>query len=505
MSDLMISSKKDKNISYEILRVVSMLMVITLHYLVKGGLLRESLVGASASEGVFWFLEAACLCCVNVYVLLSGYFLTESNFKIEKVIRLWGQVLFYSILVLLVLAVTGAVDYKDFLNLHELLFYFCPVTMGHYWFATTYLIFYIVSPFLAKGIRSLDKKQHGILWLLMFFFTCVSKTVVPFELVFDDKGYGILWFIFLFVTASYIRLYGCPAIKGKWSALLLYVMSVAGIWLFKYGTSVIVADKGKYEYFSETAVHYNSIFVFGASIGLFMFFGYIKAKEGLLSSFAVKIAPFTFGVYLLHVHNLLFSRWPEWLKVGDKYGLFRPVHFVAVILSIFFIGIFVDFIRSLIFSLIIKLWDFGMKIYHSKQEVFDYLVFGFLATVVSWVAYLVARDAFISHLFPGEDTTIALISNLISWIIAVLFAYVTNRTFVFKSEATEKDAVIKEFFSFIGSRVTTFLIDEGMMFIFVDIVKMNDIIAKVIVSFVVIVLNYVFSKLFVFKNKKEVD
>ena len=83
MSDLMISSKKDKNISYEILRVVSMLMVITLHYLVKGGLLRESLVGASASEGVFWFLEAACLCCVNVYVLISGYFLTESNFKIE--------------------------------------------------------------------------------------------------------------------------------------------------------------------------------------------------------------------------------------------------------------------------------------------------------------------------------------------------------------------------------------------------------------------------------------
>ena len=132
--------------------------------------------------------------------------------------------------------------------------------MGHYWFATTYLIFYIVSPFLAKGIRSLDKKQHGILWLLMFFFTCVSKTVVPFELVFDDKGYGILWFIFLFVTAAYIRLYGCPAIKGKWSALLLYVMSVAGIWLFKYGTSVIVADKGKYEYFSETAVHYNSFF-----------------------------------------------------------------------------------------------------------------------------------------------------------------------------------------------------------------------------------------------------
>ena len=176
-----------------------------------------------------------------------------------------------------------------------------------------------------------------------------------------------------------------------------------------------------------------------------------------------------------------------------------------MILSIFFIGIFVDFIRSLIFSLIIKIWDFGMKIYHSKQEVFDYLVFGFLATVVSWVAYLVARDAFISHFFPGEDTTIALISNLISWIIAVLFAYVTNRTFVFKSEATEKDAVIKELFSFIGSRVTTFLIDEGMMFIFVDIVKMNDIIAKVIVSFVVIVLNYVFSKLFVFKNKKEVD
>ena len=127
------------------------------------------------------------------------------------------------------------------------------------------------------------------------------------------------------------------------------------------------------------------------------------------------------------------------------------------------------------------------SIYKKYEEVINYLIFGVLTTVVSIVSYFVFAKLFnINYL----------VSNIISFILSVLFVFVTNKLYVFKS----KNKVMKELVSFFSSRIFTFFIDMIMMYILVSVLKFDDMISKLITQFVVIVLNYVLSKLFVFRN-----
>ena len=126
-----------------------------------------------------------------------------------------------------------------------------------------------------------------------------------------------------------------------------------------------------------------------------------------------------------------------------------------------------------------------------SREVFFYLVFGVLTTVVNIVAFAILTRA----LSVG---TVA--SNIIAWFLSVLFAYVTNRRWVF---GTRGDSVLKEAATFFTGRVGTGVLDTAMMFATVDLLGWNDLVMKVAVNVIVVILNYVISKLFVFRRKSE--
>ena len=91
------------------------------------------------------------------------------------------------------------------------------------------------------------------------------------------------------------------------------------------------------------------------------------------------------------------------------------------------------------------------------------------------------------------------IANILSWIIAVIFAYITNRLFVFKSKNQNK---FNEFIKFTGSRVTTLLVETAFLYLLIDLINFDEFWSKVIGQIVVLILNYVLSKLLVFKTKK---
>ena len=129
------------------------------------------------------------------------------------------------------------------------------------------------------------------------------------------------------------------------------------------------------------------------------------------------------------------------------------------------------------------------------KEVILYVVFGVLTTVVSLVTYYICVGTFLN----AENAIQLQIANIVSWIVSVAFAFVTNRKYVFKSK---NDKVAKEACSFVSSRVLTLLMDMGIMFLTVTVLKMNDKIAKLISQVVITIANYVFSKLFVFKKQK---
>lgn len=122
------------------------------------------------------------------------------------------------------------------------------------------------------------------------------------------------------------------------------------------------------------------------------------------------------------------------------------------------------------------------------REIIAYLIFGVLTTLVNIVVYFVANNLLSINY---------LISNFLAWFISVLFAYITNRAYVFESTSSQ---FIKEAIKFFGSRLTTGLIDMGLMWLLVSFTPIDDILIKILVNIIVIVLNYIFSKLFVFKE-----
>lgn len=135
-----------------------------------------------------------------------------------------------------------------------------------------------------------------------------------------------------------------------------------------------------------------------------------------------------------------------------------------------------------------------MKNFYQKyRELIVYIIVGVCTTIVSLAVYFFCVLTFLDP----RDAIQLQIANVISWICAVIFAYVTNRKFVFKSKSQD---IAKEFSSFVGSRVATLLMDMAIMFVTVTVCAMNDKIAKLIVQVVVTVGNYVLAKLWVFRK-----
>ncbi len=140
-----------------------------------------------------------------------------------------------------------------------------------------------------------------------------------------------------------------------------------------------------------------------------------------------------------------------------------------------------------------RFWNWGWGIYHKNEELWNYLIVGFLTTVVALAVYYFCVLTFLNPNIAIELQC----ANIISWILAVAFAYFTNRVFVFKSKNPNK---IKEATSFVGSRVITLLLDMLTMFIIVTVLHLNDKIGKIISQVIVTIGNYIISKLFVFRK-----
>lgn len=134
-----------------------------------------------------------------------------------------------------------------------------------------------------------------------------------------------------------------------------------------------------------------------------------------------------------------------------------------------------------------------VELYKKYEEIINYLIVGFLTTLVSLILYYGCVFTFLNPKIAIELQ----IANIISWIGSVTFAFITNRKFVFKSKNKK---VLKELSTFVGSRVLTLLIDMLLMFILVTNLKFNDKISKLISQVFVIIFNYIFSKVFVFRK-----
>lgn len=132
-----------------------------------------------------------------------------------------------------------------------------------------------------------------------------------------------------------------------------------------------------------------------------------------------------------------------------------------------------------------------IKLFKQYKEPILYVIFGGFTTVVNLVSY-----AIFTRLMHIDD----FVAIFLSWVLAVFFAYITNKIWVFESKGTEAKQLFKEIVSFASARVATLGLEYVIMFIGVDMMHINDMIVKIFAQVLVIVANYVFSKLFIFKK-----
>jgi len=133
-------------------------------------------------------------------------------------------------------------------------------------------------------------------------------------------------------------------------------------------------------------------------------------------------------------------------------------------------------------------------IFKKYKEIIMYLIFGVLTTIVNFIVYIL-----FAWLFEFNET----ISNGIAWAISVLFAYITNKIWVFESKTVKLKVILYELGSFFGCRALSGVLDIAMFYILVEKLKINDIITKIIIAIFVIILNYIFSKLIIFRKSRE--
>lgn len=284
-----------RNINVELLRNIAMLMIVGLHVLRRGGLLEEQ--PFSNLWYLTWMINGICYVGVNVYVLISGYFLCTSKFSIKKFLKLWMTIYVYSVgLAILVTCITGEVDLKKWF--YALL----PVIGREYWFMTTYLGMYLLSPFLNILINSLDRRKHTqLIVVLILVFSVIDNLVFFSDWINFGGGYSLPWFIVLYFVGSWIRKYYEPKIsvyKHMCAYIVVTVLIPLSKFIPAYLSNLIVGQV----MFDELEFAYNSILVTVSSILIFTLFIRRKPSQSIsrLGRSILLFGKSTGAVYLIH-------------------------------------------------------------------------------------------------------------------------------------------------------------------------------------------------------------
>lgn len=340
----------ERQLQFELLRIIAMLMVVTLHCLGKGGLLTDSHDATFTLNGyIAWLIEAFCLVAVNVYVMISGYFGTyaldgahDGKKLIRRVLGVWKKVFFYSVFIALIcfaLKYAGVIPGELYgeADIYRVFCYLFPISTEHYWFATSYILLCLIAPFIDIGFEKMNKKEASYILLFMLLFFSVSKTVIPMKLPWDNYGYDVCWFAVLYITGKYIRAYGFPYISSRAGGLCLYALS--GLMVF----AVFVIFRGIYirtgalYTLTDYTYSYNHLFCYLGAAGLFSAFSLMdmhSIKDSLKRAI-LRISRATFGVYLIHEHMDLRILWPVFM--GSEMLGGGAVVFVVKIISAVFI------------------------------------------------------------------------------------------------------------------------------------------------------------------------
>lgn len=341
--------QKMRQSNFELLRIISMLMIVAHHFVVHGEFGFQAGV-FSLSHIYLNIFSMGGKIGVNIFVLISAYFLLDSpSFRISKVIKLWAQIVFYSSLILIISFFYGSTKLNIFEFIIELIKSFFPVITGAWGFASAYFLLYLFSGFINKFIAAIDKKSYKLLLLIMTFFWCIipSFTIEQWNVQCSE----LLWFIYLYLLMGYYRRYKSNGKLAQMGAKSCILLSLAGGLITVLSVVVLSFIGSKIHYFENTPTHFlkeRSILML--LIAIFLFFGFTKIS--INSRVINVISSSTFGVFLIHDHKSV--REFLWLNLfhSENYeNLFYTILYSMIVVIIVFLACSaIDLIRQYLFE-----------------------------------------------------------------------------------------------------------------------------------------------------------
>ena len=342
---------KERNYGIDLLRIVSMLMVVITHIFRFGGVYSENLTGVGRILIVV--MDVLCLCAVNCFALISGYVGVRPKHKYSNIISLWLLVFFYGIVFLTVFALV-APKKITFEIVFQSLF---PVLSNRYWYFTAYFALFFIMPFLNKGIQNLSDIQLRNTCICIVALFSVISTIGNFwnESIFNlEFGYSVLWLMSLYVIGAYLKRCGDCFFKNhkvrNW--FFVYVvgafLTIISKFIIGSVSKIIGLDNSGGELFQ-----YNSPTILLESIGLFMAFVYLRIPTGMTKVIAYA-SPLAFSVYIIHYNKFVMSELfaNSFSFIIDLPVYLIPIAIIAAGIIVYIMCTLIDILRKYLFMLI---------------------------------------------------------------------------------------------------------------------------------------------------------
>ncbi|MBR2846454.1 MAG: acyltransferase [Clostridia bacterium] len=340
------SAPKLRDANFELLRIISMLLVILLHFNVYGKLLTAEF--GTPLYVVAWLAEAIGYKAVDIFVIISGYFLVKTKLSAGKVFRFYIQVFTYS---------AGLYLLSCLLNFREftLLSFFkaaTPISSYEYWFVTRYFVMLLLSPILNLLISKLTKKQHLLCIGLLLFIYCIWQSIVVWNIDVFSDGNNLEWFVVLYFIGSYFRLYDTKISPKK--AIFLSLAADVLLFFSRYLTGVVTLNIFGRVIGSGFLFSYRSPLVVFSAITIFLCFKNLVIKSAAATKIIPKISALAFGVYLSH-NNLhtLNHLWNFVFPARFSNNVFLLILYMIVsTLAIYAVCGMVEYIRAALYNLL---------------------------------------------------------------------------------------------------------------------------------------------------------
>ena len=329
----------NRNTSIELLRIISMIMIMFHHFAYHGNF-EWNFNEVTLPHLWYDFILMGGKVGVDIFVLISGYFLienTEKLFQPKKLLKFWGQVVFYSIMTYLlsVMLRLNAFEIKQLIKV-------ClPITYPGWWFASTYFMLYLIHPFLNKLLHGLSKTEYQYLILMMV----LCWSIIPTATTQLFESNSLLWFVTLYGIAGYVNLYGGNQKLQSKHYFSLYFM----VLIITYTVSTTFLFLGtKKEEWSTHAIDFFEIErlpILLMAITLFM--GFVTLKMNY-HKWINMIASATFGVYLIHDSSYIrYYLWPNIFKINQyQDSTFLILYSILVVFILYVSCTMIDLIRK---------------------------------------------------------------------------------------------------------------------------------------------------------------